>query len=110
MTRRHSVTVDRAPASTWIREQLARPIADDVLTVIWQSITAQYWPTSERESVTAAVAVARDRMPLAHVSMGGLPPPQTSDGYAVERCGPATRVDGILIARSHHHGSPVILL
>lgn len=106
----HSVTVDRAPASTWVREQLARPVADDVLTVIWQSITAQYWPTSEREAVTAAVAEARARIPLAHVSMEGLPPPLTSDGYAVEQHGPATRVDGILIARSHHHGPPVVLV
>lgn len=63
-------------------------MADDVLTIIWQSITDQYWPTSEHEAVAAAVAEARNRMPLAHVSMEGLPPPQTSDGYAIDQHGP----------------------
>lgn len=109
VARRHRVTVDRAAASTWIAEQLARPVADDVLTIVWQSITAQYWPASEREAVTAAVAEARTRMALAHVSMEGVPPAQTSDGYAIDQHGPATRVDDTLIARSHHHGLPLIL-
>jgi hypothetical protein len=49
------VKIDRAPASTWITEQLARPVANDVLTVVWQSITEQYWPDSEREAVAAAL-------------------------------------------------------
>lgn len=84
-------------------------MADDVLTIVWQSITGQYWPTYEREAVTAAVAEARNRMPLAHVSMEGVPPPQASDGYAIDQHGPATRVDDTLIARSHHHGLPMVL-
>ena len=109
VARRHRLTIDKAPASTWIPEQLARPVAADVLTIIWQSITAQYWPESESEAVTAAIAEARDRMPVAHVSMEGIPPPQTSDGYVVEEYGPVTRVDDILVARSHHHGLPVVL-
>lgn len=109
VARRHRVTVDRAPASTWICEQLARPVSDDVLTIVWQSITGQYWPASEREAVTAAIAEARFRMPLAHVSMEGVPPPQTSGGYAIDQHGPAIRVNDTLIARSHHHGLPVVL-
>lgn len=109
VAREHPVEVDRAPASDWICEQLARPVADDVLTIIWQSITAQYWPTSELDAVTAAVAEARNRMPLAHVSMEGVPPPQTSDGYAIDQHGPTTRVDDTFVARSHHHGPPIVL-
>lgn len=109
LARRHQVTVDCAPASTWISEQLARPVAKGVLTIVWQSITAQYWPTSEREAVTAAVAKARNRIPLAHVSMEGVPPPQSAAGYAIDQHGPATSVDDTLIARSHHHGLPLVL-
>lgn len=110
VARRHHVRIDRAPASTWISEQLARPVDQDVLTIVWQSITDQYWPRSERAAVAGAIAEARERMPLAHVSMEGLPPPQASDGYAIKQHGPATRVDGALIARSHHHGLPLVLL
>lgn len=84
---RQRTRVDQAPASIWVGEQLARPMDNDVLTIVWQSITAQYWPASEREAVITAIAEARRRMPLAHVSMEGIPPPR-SDGYATERHGP----------------------
>ncbi len=109
VARRRVVTVDRAPASTWVREQLAQPVAEDVLTVVWQSITAQYWPASERDAVTAAIAESRSRIPLAHVSMEGVPPVLAAKGYAIDQHGPAIRVDDTLIARSHHHGPPVVL-
>ncbi len=109
VARRYPVKIDRAPASTWITEQLARPVANDVLTVVWQSITEQYWPDSERGAVAAALDDARHRMPLAHVSMEGVPPSQGSDGYSIAELGPKTRVDGTLIARSHHHGLPLVL-
>lgn len=108
VARRHRVKVDQAPASTWIGEQLAHPVDEDVLTIVWQSITAQYWPASESEAVTTAIAEARRRMPLAHVSMEGIPPPR-SDGYVIERHGPMTHTDDELIARSHHHGLPLAL-
>lgn len=109
VARRYPVTVDRAPASSWTTEQLALPAADDILTIVWQSITEQYWPAPERAAVAAAVAEARNRMPLAHVSMEGVPPPLTSDGYAIDQHGPEIRLDGTLLARSHHHGVPLIL-
>lgn len=109
IARRHPVTVDEAPASTWIRAQLARPADPDVLTVVWHSMTAQYWPVAEREAVTAAIVEARVRMPLSHVTMEGVPPPQSTDGYPIDRQGPEIRVDGDLIARSHHHGPPVVM-
>lgn len=109
VARRHPVTIDRAPASAWTRDQLARPVDDDVLTILWQSITAQYWPAAERDAVGAAIAEARGRMSLSHVSMEGVPPAQTADSYAIDQHGPEIRVDDDLIARSHHHGPPVVL-
>ncbi len=104
----HPPVVDRAPASAWLAEQLAvaRP---DLLTVVWQSITAQYWPAAESAVVREVVADARARMPLAHLTMEGVPPAQISGGYDVHAHGPRTELDGVLLARSHHHGPPVVL-
>lgn len=107
--RRHGVAVDSAPASTWLAEQLARPVADGVLTVIWQSITQQYWPQRESSAVADLVAASRDRIPLAHLTMEGVPPVQGAQGYTIAEHGPLTSLDGIPVARSHHHGPPVIL-
>lgn len=61
--------VDRAPAGEWLEQQLAGAPGDDVLTVVWQSITRLYWPATETERVRNVVAqAARDR-PLAHITM-----------------------------------------
>lgn len=61
--------VDRAPAGEWLEEQLSRATADDVLTVVWQSITRLYWPEEETRRVQDAVEQAAAAMPLAHVAM-----------------------------------------
>jgi len=66
---RHPVTVDAAPASSWLASQLALPSTDGVLTVIWHSTTRQYWPLEEIATVDSVLAEARDRMPIAHISM-----------------------------------------
>jgi hypothetical protein len=65
----HPVEVDRAPAGEWLEGQLAAPPGDDVLTVVWQSITRLYWPAAEIDRVEAALAEAGTRLPLAHVAM-----------------------------------------
>lgn len=109
VTRRYPVTVDRAPASTWLAAQLDRPPSDDVLTVVWQSITEQYWSAAESQAVAATIADAAARMPVAHLAMEGVPPLQGTDGYDIARYGPTIRLNGQVIARSHHHGPPVIL-
>lgn len=106
--RRHPVTIDRAGASEWLATQLATP-RPDVLTVVWQSITEQYWPATESTSVRDIVAHARDRMPLAHVSLEGVPPPIGPAGYDVVAHGAELRVDGRLIGHSTHHGPPIVL-
>lgn len=109
VARAHPVVVDRAPASDWIAEQLARPADPGVLTLVWTSITQQYWPAAETGAVDAAIEEARGRGPVAHVAMEGVPPTLASGGYVLDRHGPQTTLDGEVVARSHHHGPPVIL-
>lgn len=95
--RAHPVPIDRASASSWLADQLAAPPEDGVLTVVWQSITEQYWPTAESQAVREVVAAARDRAPVAHLTMEGV------------RDLPEVRLDGDLLARSGFHGPPVTL-
>lgn len=66
---RHPVTVDRAGAGEWLEEQLDRPVPDDVLTVVWQSVTRLYWPAEETSRVKAAVEAAAARSPTTHLAM-----------------------------------------
>jgi len=110
VSREHPVAVDRASAADWLHRQLAHRPAADVLTVVWHSITQQYWPAAESARVQRIVAAARSRMPLAHLSMEGVPPQQSGGGYDVATQGPVIALDGTPIARSHHHGLPVVLM
>lgn len=107
--RAHPVIVDRAPASAWVAQQLSEPVDEDILTVIWTSITNQYWPPAETNAFDLAVSHARDRIRLAHISMEGVPPIQTRGGYDIVEHGPQLRIDGDVIARCHHHGVPIKL-
>jgi len=109
VVRAHPVVVDRAPASTWLAEQLAAPVADDVLTVVWTSITQQYWPAAESAAVAVAIDEARERMAISHVALEGVPPAQMPGGFDIARHGPQTTVDGDPIARSSHHGPPLLM-
>ncbi len=106
----HPVAVDRDRASMWLGRQLAEPVAPDVLTVVWQSITRQYWPGDETAAVDEAIDAARGRIAIAHITMEGVPPADGADGYTVAIHGPELRVDGRLVARSHHHGPPIVLM
>lgn len=110
VVRRHAVAVDRAPAAQWVEQQLATEPGEDVLTVVWQSITEQYWPVEEREAVAGAIEAARARMPLAHISMEGVPPRPSEAEWTVAEHGPELRVDGDLVARSGFHGPPLVLV
>jgi len=65
----HPVTVDQAPAAEWLADQLASVPGPGVLTVVWHSITRQYWPTSEVTAVDSILAEAGRRMPIAHIAM-----------------------------------------
>lgn len=68
IARRNLVVVDRAGAGEWLEDQLSSP-DDDVVTVVWQSITQQYWPPEETARVDAAVARAARSQPLARIAM-----------------------------------------
>jgi hypothetical protein len=83
------VRVDAAEAGQWVRAQLANPPADGVLTVLWQSITAHYWPADQTVRVAEAVDAAAQRYPVAHVSMEypGTPGPSSPPELVV--AGPA---------------------
>ena len=65
----HPAPVDQAAAAGWLAERLAEPVADGVLTVVWHSVTRQYWPAAEVEATWRALDGARGRLPLAHVTM-----------------------------------------
>ncbi len=101
------VVVDRARASEWLLAQLAEPAPDDALTIVWQSITRQYWPARESAAVDRAIDEARGRMPISHITMEGVPPLHIDGGFKVELHGPDLRIDGDLIARSGFHGPPI---
>lgn len=107
VARAHPVVVDRAPASQWLAEQLTRPAEPGVLTVVWQSITQQYWPAEESEAVAAVIERAREHLRLAHISMEGVPPVDPPGGFRLEEHGPELRLDGELLARSGFHGPPL---
>ncbi len=112
----HPVSVDAAPASSWLAAQLAQ--ADpDVLTVVWHSITRQYWPLAEIQAVDAAVAQARTSMPIAQIAMES--PVSAADGkvrlgyrppeLTVQLSIPGGGADSVpkLIATIGDHGIPV---
>ncbi len=65
----HHVIVDAAPAGEWLEGELAKPTDGNTLTVVWQSITRQYWPPEETERVRAAIDAARTDGPVAHIAM-----------------------------------------
>ena len=106
MAREHPVAVDRAPASLWVQQRLTEPVADDVLTVVWHSVTRLYWPAEETRAMNAAVDDARSRMPLAHVAME-----HRWDASAQERDPglPLLELDGEVLGTCDHHGPPLRL-
>lgn len=95
------VRVDRAGAGEWMEEQMSVPTSNDVLTVVWQSITRMYWPPDEVARVQAAVAEAGARLPLVHAAMEY---PQTGSGYGAE-----LTIDGERVAEGARQGGPVRL-
>ena len=116
----HPVTVDRAPAAEWLAEQLADPPEPGVLTVVWHSITRQYWPLDEAARVDGLVAAAGDRMPIAHIAMEspvlstdrssdmqGYQPPRLTGWLAVP--GVLTDAAPVLLGTVADHGVPVRL-
>ena len=101
------VEVDRAGAGEWVEQMLDQvsaqmPPEQDVLTVVWHSVTRMYWPAAETARVEAAVASAKSRMAVVHVTME----------YPKDRPSGADRaelsVDGDVLALVGHHGGTVV--
>ncbi len=61
--------VDGRQRPPWVARQLSAPVAAGVLTVLWHSVSHQYWPDEEIAEVAAQVDQAARRMPIAHVTM-----------------------------------------
>ncbi len=93
--------VDAADAVTWLGERLAEPVADDVLTVVWSSVTLQYLDPADRRTVGALVARARDERPVSQVAL-------ESDGSHYTSP-PLLTVDGRTLGSSPPHGIPLTL-
>jgi len=102
--RAHPVVIDRAPAADWVREQLADPAPDGALTVVWHSITRQYWPAAEYAAMLAAIDEARSRMPVVRVALEDPSPLPPSGTWQ-----PQVEVDDDVIAHCTHHGPPLNL-
>lgn len=103
--REHPVVVDRAGAAEWVRTQLAEPAPEGVVTVVWHSITRQYWPRSEYDAMLSSIAAARPLMPLVRVALEDpdpLPP--------VGSWRPQIEVDDDVIGHCTHHGPPLHLV
>ncbi|WP_307835916.1 DUF2332 domain-containing protein [Phycicoccus sonneratiae] len=104
------VVLDRARAADWVRERLAEPVEDDLLTVVWHSVTRLYWPLEESQALESAVEEARSRIPVAHVAMenpwtADRTRPDTSPGHL-----PVVELDGEVLAGCAHHGPPLELV
>jgi hypothetical protein len=107
-----AVRVDKASASDWREHQLARPTDPDVLPLIWNSITQQYWPADEVARVQELLEQTGAQRPLARVTMEFRPdvpayePPEVRTVYWYGDGTPPVRR---LIGSAHDHGVPVQL-
>ena len=87
---------------------MAGPADDDVLTVIWQSVTRQYWPAAEVAALDAVIEQARSRMPVARVTMESPGKAGGFDRVTDHSSGrPVIEVDGEVVAACDYHGPPI---
>lgn len=105
------VHVDQAAASDWLAERLSGRGGEDVLTVVWHSITRLYWPATESEAVDDVLAAYGSQHRLARVSMefGTGPDAPTMPELRTTLWTPGDDVRHRLIGTAHHHGVPVRL-
>lgn len=102
--RANPVAIDLAGGAQWVRERLADRPAEGVLTVVWHSITRQYWPRAEYDAMLAAIDESRPRMPLVRVALEDPEPLPTSGSWR-----PQIEVDDDVIGWCTHHGPPMDL-
>lgn len=110
VARQHPVTVDEARAEEWVGAMLSETTDEDVLTVVWHSVTRMYWPAEESEAVAVAIDEAQGRMAVAHVAMETPWSAWASVGAVEERDElPRIELDGEVLGTCEHHGPPVTL-
>lgn len=102
-------SVDRSEATPWLRDRLAEPIADQVLTVVWHSVVWQYLEPGERAAAEEVIAAASKRIALVHTAME---PPDLSRASHTDLT-LTTYAGGVADTRklgtAHAHGMPVQL-
>ncbi len=102
--------VERAPASAWLAERLARP-TPGVRTVVWQSVVQQYLSPRERDAVADVLAQAGARAtssaPLVHLA---LEPARVDDALDAFRLTARSWPGGdvVELASAQSHGPPVV--
>lgn len=104
--------VDSAGAADWLAEQLAQTAEADVLTVVWHSVSRQYWPAEEATAATDVLAEAGERMPIAHICMEHLPGRHLlAAELTLDLRVPGTLAGGpVRLAEVGDHGVPTTLL
>ena len=106
----HPVTVDRASASSWLAPALEQT-EDDVLPVVWHSITRLYWPPEEVAAVEAVLTAYAMRRPLARVALEFSSDPDAPTDPEVWSTvwSPGEPPRPRRLGTAHHHGPPVRL-
>jgi hypothetical protein len=106
----HPVAVDRAAAGDWLADRMGAG-GDDVLTVVWHSVTRLYWPAAEVEAVEEALAAYGLQHRLARVAMefGTDPDAPAMPEVRTTLWTPGDGVQHHRIGTAHHHGVPVRL-
>lgn len=107
----HPVPVDRSAAGDWLAQRLDEVGGDDVLTVIWHSITQLYWSAAEIQAVDELLTGFGSQSRLARVSMefGTSAAAPTMPELRTTVWTPGTGVRERLLGTAHHHGVPVRL-
>ncbi len=106
----HPPVVDEAPAGAWLDERLTGG-GDDVLTVVWNSVTRLYWPEAEVAAVDRTLAEFGAQRLLARVSMefGNEPDASPRPELRTTLWRPGQDPRHVLLGTAHDHGVPVRL-
>lgn len=107
------VVVDRASAGEWLTTQLARPVDQRTLTVVWHSITQMYWSAEEVAVVDRILTIRGHHLALGQVSMeyGTLADSHSQPEVSTDLWLP-DRTDEVrhrFLGTAHDHGIPVRL-
>lgn len=109
VARDHPVEVDAAPAAEWLQDQLSVDAGRDVLTVIWHSVSRQYWTPDQVQRVDDVVSEARQRQLIAHLAME-FPAGDGAGGAELTLDALPDLAGPVRLAGVGDHGRPVTLM